>query len=280
MQRLLDVSDRSSGLETSTINLQDLNSCRGDNVNDDNSSVNRSHCQKIAPKPSNTYRLERIPPPAHNQVILNQQTQQQNGYLDLDRWNLTTLQNAKIIATAPGATTFVQQPTQVVQTANLVATNPTLLVAAAPTVSYFPTFHVAQTTPHLTQLMPQQQTMVPELQHTIEISTLNLPPDMHGCEQTATISYSDVQRDDRPQVIVPDIEEELGFLQQSDYHSSVSQGLQQQSQQLQVSNSEIKKSANGEPNSGFMTSYLKFLQGDKDNSPPPSIGAGEHKTSV
>lgn len=64
---------------------------------------------------------------------------------------------------------------------------------------------------------------------------------------------------DQPKVIVPNIEEELGFLQNEPIYSP---------------NQDKNRR---DLNSGFMTSYMKFLQGDKD--PTPTFRLGGHKKS-
>lgn len=66
---------------------------------------------------------------------------------------------------------------------------------------------------------------------------------------------------DQPKVIVPNIEEELGFLQSEPIYSPTQDKNRR------------------ELNSGFMTSYMKFLQGDKDPSPPLALRLGHKKSA-
>lgn len=100
----------------------------------------------------------------------------------------------------------------------------------------------------------------------------------------------EIVRDDEPppKVLVPNIEEELEFLtengrsgnaaQQSANMQTSIQGSSASSQQAKpaANQASIKTVADTKkfntptgPGSGFMQSYLKFLQGDRDSSPPP-----------
>lgn len=163
----------------------------------------------------------RIPPPAHHNVAQLQQQpqQQQNGYYDLDRWNVgTSSSGTSPMKIFPGV--FNPQPHHSGNFGNI-ASHPS---------PYFPSFgHHSQEFPpveavanfgegHVTH---QEQAFIPEPQI---------------------------------KVVVPNIEEELGF--------------------LKVDEQPIECAKSKDPNSGFMTSYLKFLQGDREPSPPPANRGG------
>ena len=226
--------------------------------------------------------LDRIPPPAHHNAIVNQQQQQQqqqNGYVEFDRWNMN-LPHTKLATTPPGGYVgqhpqqhHQQQVPQIHHTANVVGNTVThqhqsLLVPhhTTPTVSYFPTFHMSSTGPHVAPIHQQplhhQQLHHPHEMHSglHEMSTINMA-DINGCQPNPACAQ-DAFKDDRPQVIVPNMEEELGFLQQPEI-ATVVPPVQP------IINPEPRRMSACDPNSGFMTSYLKFLQGDKDSSPPP-----------
>jgi hypothetical protein len=233
----------------------------------------------------------------HQQVPLHHHQQQQNGYIEFERWNLA-LPHAKLITTGPG--TFIAQQPQQQQTlhhgANIVANTvvhqqqPLIISQHAPaTVSYFPTFHIA---PSGHQILPlqhqqQQQQLHPlhnnhqhhhhhqqhlsshDMHSTMDMTSLGMV-DANICQHNNICMQNSI-KDDKPQVIVPNIEEELGFLQQAQHHNAV---LNNHHHVTQV---ESKRTMNNDPNTGFMTSYLKFLQGEKDSSPPPVLRGGINK---
>jgi len=195
--------------------------------------------------------LSRIPPPAHHNAA-NQQ--QQNGYFEFERWNLPS-PTAKMFPTASSA--FGSQSLH--HSSNFVSTpahqHQSLMVShhhAPPPIPYFPAFHIPTSHhPHHSH----------EFQSSVEITPIGFSENITN----QNTNYNQEIRNDQPKVIVPNIEEELGFLQQD-----------QQLIQNQI-NKDFKR-PNRDPNTGFMTSYLKFLQGERDPSPPPAIRGGRKAT--
>ncbi|KAL0102791.1 hypothetical protein PUN28_018229 [Cardiocondyla obscurior] len=303
VQRLMNVSvDRQQPyFESNQVALQDLSSCRGDpmsivknlqtlqqgpclqqhtvaasvgtaeqqkqveerrkadSVNKKRKTLEKSGhgaplSNELASSTTMTEYLGRIPPPAHHNAA-NQQ--QQNGYFEFERWNLPP-PTAKIFPTASSA--FGSQ-SSLHHSNNFVGTpahqHQSLMVShhhAPPPIPYFPAFHIpAGHHPHHSH----------EFQSSIEITPIGFS------ENTANqnTNYNQEIRDDQPKVIVPNIEEELGFLQQD----------QQLMQNMTQINKDFKR-PNKDPNTGFMTSYLKFLQGERDPSPPPAIRGGRKAT--
>ncbi|XP_012054111.1 PREDICTED: LOW QUALITY PROTEIN: uncharacterized protein LOC105617149 [Atta cephalotes] len=297
VQRLMNVStDRQqSYFETNQVTLQDLSSCRGDpmsivknlqtlqqgpclqqhttvatsvgmieqqkqieerrkidSVNKKRKNLEKnghgiSLSNELTGSTTMTEYLSRIPPPAHHNAA-NQQ--QQNGYFEFERWNLPP-SSAKMFPTASSA--FSSQPS-LHHSSNFVGTpahqHQSLMVSHhhAPPIPYFPAFHIpAGHHPHHSH----------EFQSSVEITPIGFG------DNTTNQNTNQEVRDDQPKVIVPNIEEELGFLQQD--------------QQLIQINKDFKR-PNRDPNTGFMTSYLKFLQGEKDPSPPPAIRGGRKAT--
>ncbi|XP_078047947.1 uncharacterized protein LOC144475688 isoform X2 [Augochlora pura] len=300
VQRVINVSDRQQTyFESNQVTLQDLSSCRGDpmSIVKNLQTLQQSSCQlqqqttavSVAPaeqqqkqteerrkldsvskKRKNlekcghssslnevsgtatvTEYLSRIPPPAHH----NTNQQQQNGYFDFERWNLPP-PPAKMFPGTSGA--FSSQST-LHHSSNFVGTpahqHQSLMVShhhAPPPIPYFPAFHI-----------PPSHHHSHEFQSSVEITPIGFG------ENTVNqnTNYSQEVRDDQPKVIVPNIEEELGFLQQSQQSLETSSTL----------NKDFKR-PNKDPNSGFMTSYLKFLQGERDPSPPPAVRGGRKAT--
>lgn len=104
----------------------------------------------------------------------------------------------------------------------------------------------------------------------IKVPYLQSPP-LHYVNSPKTPNDSTViaQVDNAPisKVIVPDVEEELEFLATTPKDERKSSG-ETSSSKLYVS--EVKPVIPvPNPNSGFMASYIKFLQGEKEPSPPP-----------
>lgn len=117
-----------------------------------------------------------------------------------------------------------------------------------PPLPYFPPFHLP---PH-----------PPEFPSTVELAPIN-----NYSEQNVQPSSSPFQQqEEQPKVVVPNIEEELNFLSQGSTRTSNS-----------VKPPKTEKPAG--PGSGFMSSYLKFLQGERDSSPPP-VARGNRKQST
>lgn len=264
--RILNVVDRPNCLESSQINMQDLNSCSGNPLPTSNelqtNEENHKSLDKVGGSIVNSIPVEnysnRIPPPAHHNSVVNQlpDQQQQNGYLEIERWQ--TLPQTKLITSAP---TFIpqpqQQPMQIHHTTNIVTnavvSHPPqqLLVMHQPSqpVSYFPTF------PTNSHVLPMQQTQP-------QWNPMDMNMMDNSCQQN--MMYAQNSLNDKPQVFVPNIEEELDFLQQPGIPGGAMNPLHQ------AYNSERRNFSN-DPSTGFMTSYLKFLNGGKDTSPPPAL---------
>ncbi|KAM0729784.1 Glutamine and serine-rich protein 1 [Formica fusca] len=306
VQRLVNMSDsrQQPYFESNQVALQDLSSCRGDpmsivknlqtlqqgpcqvqqhativttstteqqkqaeenrrkadNANKKRKSLEKAAGHGTAPNEltgttTMTEYLGRIPPPAHHNAA-NQQ--QQNGYFDFERWNLPP-PPTKMFPAASGA--FGSQ-SSLHHSSNFANTpahqHQSLMVShhhAPPPIPYFPAFHIpAGHHPHHPH----------EFQPSVEITSIGF-----GAENVANQNpnYNQEVRDDQPKVVVPNIEEELGFLQQD-------QQLMQNTSQM---NKDFKRPSK-DPNTGFMTSYLKFLQGERDPSPPPAIRGGRKAT--
>ncbi|KAK0176022.1 hypothetical protein PV328_000201 [Microctonus aethiopoides] len=300
--RGLNVGDRQQGyFDSSQVALQDLSSCRGDPMNAMKNLQPSSSChiqqqqpgsvgvptqnnvqkqlddrqRKIDPNkrrrsfektvgnstslndisspPMMTEYFNRIPPPAHHNS--NQQTQ--NGYFEFDRWNLNAPPTTKMFSGSSGA--FGSQNT-LHHTNNFVGNSvhqhQSLMVPhhhTPPSIPYFPPFHL------------------PPGHHPTEFqSPADMAPIGYG-ENSMPIQNSGYQdySGDQPKVIVPNIEEELGFLQQNQ--------LPVNNNNTNHINRDMKPSCR-EPNSGFMTSYLKFLQGEREPSPPPAMRGGRKAT--
>ncbi|XP_063978582.1 uncharacterized protein LOC135163252 isoform X2 [Diachasmimorpha longicaudata] len=188
---------------------------------------------ELPPAPMTDY-VSRVPPPAHH----NSNQQNQNGYYDFERWNLPPT-TPKVFPSTSG--TFGAQGG--LHSGNFGGGQAQGLIGHNPApMPYFPTYHVPS------GAHPNH----PEFQSSVDIPSLPF----ENSNSSQNPEYQDF-REDQPKVIVPNIEEELGFLQQNEL-------AQQQVNQL---TRELKASSK-DPNSGFMTSYLKFLQGERDPSPP------------
>lgn len=272
--RILNISERQPYYETETINLQDLSSCRGDPMSIvknlqsiQHNSSNACQVESIGKHASDidshkteyvskkkmfldkcalnqnsslhsldaastvTDYLNRVPPPAHHNI-----NQQQNTFFDFDRWTFPSTPTKSFASSSPSPysspsnllpSSYMTNSAQVGSAMN----HQGGLTAAA----YYNNFH--------------------DFNSTVDISSLGHYGGDNSCSSNQ--SFNQGIREDRPKVIVPDIEEELGFLQQQSLPT--------------IPNKESNQLQGQDPNSGFMTSFLKFLQGDKDPSPPPPM---------
>lgn len=210
------------------------------------------------------YLTNRVPPPAHHNT---QAQQQQNGaYFDFERWNIPP-PAPKMFTGAAGAfashgTNFVGNPAH--QHQSLMVPHPH---HPPPPIPYFPAFHIpASHHPHHPQ----------EFHPGVEITAIPFSEN----SQTPNQNFQHPEmKDEHPKVIVPDIEEELEYLSQTAHAQAVlaSQQNPNVSQQLPPPIRMPEKKHN-DPNSGFMASYLKFLQGERDTSPPPPNRGGRKTT--
>ncbi|XP_028039192.1 mucin-3A-like isoform X1 [Bombyx mandarina] len=204
------------------------------------------------------YLANRIPPPAHSSTT----NQQQNGsYFDFERWNLPPPPPKMF----PGASAFGSHAT------NFANQHQALAMPHGHALTYFPPFHLG---PH------------PEFQSSVELTPLSSFSETPPSASSSSFSTPETREEEQPKVVVPNIEEELGFLaeQRANTTSSVAPSSQQQTinSTSQDATSKIMEKKFSVPvtgpGSGFMASYLKFLQGERDTSPPPA-GRGARKST-
>ncbi|XP_044255617.1 uncharacterized protein LOC123005750 [Tribolium madens] len=237
--------------------LQDLSSCRGDPMSIVKNLQQQQSCQvaqvevkqevkpavkrrKSSEKP--TSEVPRIPPPAHSSGA---QGQQQNGaYFDFDRWNLPP-PSSKIFTSQT-----IHQQHQGLMVPHPHGHHP------PPPLPYFAPFHLP---PHPAEFP----------------STVELTPISNYPEQNTSSQFPQQQQEDQPKVVVPNIEEELNFLSQSTTTRTPTNSIKPPPQNSMKPNDNNKATG---PGSGFMSSYLKFLQGERDSSPPP-VTRGNRKQS-
>ncbi|KAI5699980.1 hypothetical protein M8J76_014064 [Diaphorina citri] len=207
----------------------------------------------------------RVPPPAHHNIS----QQQQNGtYFDFERWNLPPA-NPKMFAGqgAFGGQNSISHGSNFV--GNSAHQHQSLMVPhphhhPSP-LSYFPPFHLSHHTTH------------PEYQNSPN-AVETYGNDSQGTSSSSSNNYVP-SIEAQPKVIVPNIEEELGFLSES--VPAAPQAAYSYSGT--DANKETTKTSLGVTTSknDFLASYLKFLQGERDTSPPgvrPSGGgAGPRK---
>lgn len=260
-QRSVTTTDRQQNYFESghQVTLQDLSSCRGDPMSIVKNLQQSCHVQSdmkpetkasVKRRKSNEKQMTsephvpvdyfaRMPPPAHS-TGTNQQ--QPNGYFDFDRWNLPT--PPKMFSTQP-----IHQQHQGLMVPHPHSHHP------APPLPYFPTFHIP---PH-----------PPEFNSTNDMNSLPLYNEQAG-QSTSSTQFAQVE--EQPKVVVPNIEEELNFLSGT-YSNRTNTNVRPNCAQSE--NKTVK--VNG-PGAGFMNSYLKFLQGERDNSPPPTTRGGRRQT--
>ncbi|XP_061705734.1 serine-rich adhesin for platelets-like isoform X1 [Cydia pomonella] len=295
--RTLNLAEKQHGyFDGTNVALQDLSSCRGDPMSIvKNLQTLQQSCQlqeikssksqtpvsaptKVTPRRKSTektvthnmndisnavmadYLANRIPPPAHSSTS----NQQQNGtYFDFERWNLPPPPPKMF----PGTSAFGSQAT-------LHATNfnqhQALAMQHGHALTYFPPFHLG---PH------------PDFQSSVELTPLSSFSETPPSASSSSFSTPETREEEQPKVVVPNIEEELGFLaEQRGNTSSVAPSSQQQnlnSTSQDATSKIMEKKFNVPvtgPGSGFMASYLKFLQGERDTSPPPA-GRGARKST-
>ncbi|CAK1551873.1 unnamed protein product [Leptosia nina] len=299
MERTLGLNEKHNSFDGNNVALQDLSSCRGDpmsivknlqslqqscQVQESKASKNQTPVatpvpvakvtrRKSTEKPishsnelSNAavmadYLASRIPPPAHSSTS----NQQQNGsFFDFERWNLPPPPPKMF----PGTSAFGSQ-------APLHATNfnqhQALAMQHGHALTYFPTFHLG---PH------------PDFQSSVELTPLSSFSETPPSASSSSFSTPETREEEQPKVVVPNIEEELGFLaeQRANSASSVAPTSQQpnlnsasQDTTSKIMEKKFNVPVTG-PGSGFMASYLKFLQGERDTSPPPA-GRGARKST-
>uniref|UniRef100_A0A8D8YGE6 DUF4211 domain-containing protein n=1 Tax=Cacopsylla melanoneura TaxID=428564 RepID=A0A8D8YGE6_9HEMI len=209
----------------------------------------------------------RVPPPAHHNIS----QQQQNGtYFDFERWNLPPA-NPKMFA---GQGAFAGQ-NSISHGSNFVGNSAhqhQSLMVPHPhhhpsALSYFPPFHLAHPATH------------PEYQNSPN-AVESYGNDSQGTSSSSSNNYVPTSIEAQPKVIVPNIEEELGFLSESVPAAPQSQfpytGPDAAKDTAPKTSLGVTASKND-----FLASYLKFLQGERDTSPPgvrPSGGgAGPRK---
>ncbi|CAG5055980.1 unnamed protein product [Parnassius apollo] len=298
----LTVNDKHHYFDGNNVALQDLSSCRGDpmsivknlqtlqqscQLQDVKSSKSQPPTSNISPlnksvlrrksteKPvphanmneiSNVvmadYLANRIPPPAHSST----NNQQQNGsYFDFERWNLPPPPPKMF----PGTTPFGSQAP--LHATNFANQHQALAMQHGHALTYFPPFHLG---PH------------PDFQSSVELTPLSSFSETPPSASSSSFSTPETREEEQPKVVVPNIEEELGFLaeQRANTASSVAPSSQQQnlnSASQDAATKTMEKKFNVPvtgPGSGFMASYLKFLQGERDTSPPPA-GRGARKST-
>lgn len=249
-----------------TVTLQDLSSCRGDpmslvkNLQQQSCQVPQAEIkQEIVKQPAKRRKSNekaavaapvvvnespgRIPPPAHSSG--GNQQQQNGAYFDFDRWNLAP-PTAKLF----GAQAIHQQH-QGLMVPHPHSHHP-------PPLPYFAPFHLA----------PPPQ----EFQSTVEIA----PAGSYGEQSPQPSTSQFVQQEDQPKVVVPNIEEELNFLSEGPPVKAPSNMSNTAYKTVQPAAKSLDKPSG--PGAGFMSSYLKFLQGERDSSPPPASRTGRKQT--
>ncbi|XP_026491595.2 mucin-12-like isoform X1 [Vanessa tameamea] len=207
------------------------------------------------------YLANRIPPPAHSSTS----NQQQNGYFDFERWNLPPPPPKMF----PGTSAFGSQAP--LHASNFANQHQALAMQHGHALTYFPPFHLG---PH------------PDFQSSVELTPLSSFSETPPSASSSSFSTPETREEEQPKVVVPNIEEELGFLaeQRANTASSVAPSSQQQninSTSQDATSKIMEKKFNVPvtgPGSGFMASYLKFLQGERDTSPPPA-GRGARKST-
>ncbi|KAK7791246.1 hypothetical protein R5R35_000976 [Gryllus longicercus] len=234
-----------------------------------------SNVANSVPNTSTPEFYARVPPPAHHNTHSSNQQTQNGAYFDFERWNLPP-PPPKMFGGGPGAfgsQTSLHHGSNFVNSAHQ---HPSLMVpnphhTAAP-LPYFPAF------PLHTPGQPPNQHPSHEFQASVNSTTRPNSENQPGSENSSCTGPNSV--DDHPKVIVPNIEEELGFLAEvsdspvtTTANNSVSAPVKSVYSSTAGNSSstkmpEKKPFSYSNPASGFMASYMKFLQGERDTSPP------------
>lgn len=256
-----------------------------------------------SPTSSSDYLSSRIPPPAHT---TNQQQPIQNGaYFEIERWNLPPPPPKNF----PTSSAFTPSQSSI-HSSNFNSQQSFMVphIHTHTPLPYLPAFHL----PHHPDY---QLSDISSSTPSAIISNSNFNNNSTGTTSVSSSNYSltpETREDEPPKVVVPNIEEELGFLAENNRSGSNSVQQQQQTsnnrQSQQSQPTQLNRPANNVathtsqqqlpaqpttstapkvlenkfkpsgPGAGFMGSYLKFLQGERDTSPPPA-NRGNRKTS-
>ena len=246
-----------------TTNQKNRRKSNEKNTNSSSTNTGGANLNDLAGAAMTEYLTGRVPPPAHHNT---QSQQQQNGaYFDFERWNIPP-PPPKMFTGSAGAfashgTNFVGSPAH--QHQSIMVPHPH---HPPPTIPYFPAFHIPA------GHHPHHQ----EFHGGVEITTV--PFSENSQNQNQNFQQS-VVKDNNPKVIVPDIEEELEYLSQTAHAQVVLVSQQNPNVSLQLPPPiKMPEKRYNDPNSGFMASYLKFLQGERDTSPPPPSRGGRKTT--
>lgn len=177
----------------------------------------------------------KVPPPAH--LGTNQQSK---GYLECDRRNIGS--SHKFLKNSSGSLSAQNTSNPSSTSMNSLGTHiQQHITSQSP-------YH--QSCHHLT---PSQQTQNDSCVPSISIDR---PVETEKTEEDISL----------PKVIVPNVEEELGFLVETPKVNSKIDKNKDGHRKVTEMKPAISTS---NPNAGFMASYIKFLQGEKESSPPP-----------
>ncbi|KAJ8971436.1 hypothetical protein NQ314_000692 [Rhamnusium bicolor] len=177
-----------------------------------------------------------------------------------DRWNLSPPQT---LCPAPTSKKFTTQALHQ-QHQSLPVPHPRGHHSPPPEPNFDP-FHLA---PHST-----------EYASTVELTPLS----NYGEHSPQASNQYQQQPEDQSKVLVPNIEDELNFLSQgkartpSTVNHQYLHSSQKQAKPVQPTSTPLVKPAE-KPSSagvGFMSIFLKFLQGETGSSPPPAVGGSK-----